>query len=73
MAERWRGDPLVVGGGSISGDVPVKLKKRPKAAPSLSETSAAYLAQLGQTADPGPDSEAGPGDGAGEAKVPTHG
>ena len=73
MAERWRGDPLVVGGGSISGDVPVKLKKRQKAAPSLSETSAAYLAQLGQTADPGPEPEPGPGDAAGEAKVPTHG
>jgi NADH-quinone oxidoreductase subunit B len=50
MAERWRGDPLVVGGGSITGEVPVKLKKRrqAKAAPTLSETSAAYLAEVAE-------------------------
>src|SRR5256885_12394237 len=36
MAERWRGDPLVVGGGSISGAVAVKVKKGPKAVPTLS-------------------------------------
>jgi NADH-quinone oxidoreductase B subunit len=64
MADRWRGDPLVVGGGSIAGGTPVKLKKRRKApaVASLSETSAAYLSEL-STDDDTPD----------EAKVPTHG
>jgi NADH-quinone oxidoreductase subunit B len=63
MADRWRGDPLVVGGGSIAGGVPVKLKKRHKApvVASLSETTAAYLAELGTDEPPA------------EAKVPTHG
>jgi NADH-quinone oxidoreductase B subunit len=63
MADRWRGDPLVVGGGTIPG-VPVKLKKRHKGAavPSLSDTTAAYLAEH-PTGDE-PDSV---------AKVPTHG
>jgi NADH-quinone oxidoreductase subunit B len=63
MADRWRGDPLVVGGGSISGGVPVKLKRRHKApvVASLSETTAAYLAEHGTDEPPV------------EAKVPTHG
>jgi NADH-quinone oxidoreductase B subunit len=63
MADRWRGDPLVVGGGSIAGGVPVKLKRRHKAPPvaSLSETTAAYLAEHGTDEPPA------------EAKVPTHG
>ena len=31
MADRWRGDPIVVGGGTIDGRKPVKLvKKRPR-------------------------------------------
>jgi NADH-quinone oxidoreductase B subunit len=64
MADRWRGDPLVVGGGSIAGGTPVKLKKRRKAAsaPTLSETTAAYLAELST----GDDAES-------VAKVPTNG
>jgi NADH-quinone oxidoreductase subunit B len=67
MADRWRGDPLVVGGGSLTGEVPVKIKKRRKAPPvaSLSETSAAYLAELAQPGQADPE--------AGEANVPTHG
>ncbi len=65
MAERWRGDPLVVGGGSIAGEVPVKVKKhrKPKVQPTLTETSAAYLAEVPPAEEPE----------AGEAKVPTHG
>ncbi|HEX3542031.1 MAG TPA: NADH-quinone oxidoreductase subunit B family protein [Acidimicrobiales bacterium] len=52
MADRWRGDPIVVGGGTIDGSTPVKLKSRrdaskavkAKARPTLEETTAAYLA-----------------------------
>jgi NADH-quinone oxidoreductase subunit B len=45
MADRWKGDPIVVGGGRPDGAVPVKLKKRRavKRAPTLAETSAAYV------------------------------
>jgi NADH-quinone oxidoreductase B subunit len=48
MPDRWRGDPIVVGGGSPDGSraAPVKLKKRRRAdrrVPTLAETSAAYL------------------------------
>ena len=43
---------MVVGGGSLSGEVPVKIKKRRKApaVASLAETSAAYVAELAATA-----------------------
>ena len=50
MADRWRGDPIVVGGGTIDGATPVKVisKRKAKAAaaarPTLEETTAAYLA-----------------------------
>jgi NADH-quinone oxidoreductase B subunit len=47
MAERWRGDPIVVGGGNLDGTgTAVKLKKRrhpERRVPTLAETSAAYL------------------------------
>jgi NADH-quinone oxidoreductase B subunit len=46
MADRWRGDPIVVGGGTIDGATPVKLSKRHRvkaARPTLSETTAAFL------------------------------
>jgi NADH-quinone oxidoreductase subunit B len=61
MADRWRGDPIVVGGGTIDGATPVKAPKsrRPKSRrPTLAETSAAYVAAHG-----GPDG----GDGSGAA------
>jgi NADH-quinone oxidoreductase subunit B len=47
MADRWRGDPIVVGGGTPDGAAPVKLKKRRagRAAPTLAETSAAFAHQ----------------------------
>jgi len=47
MADRWRGDPIVVGGGSIDGSTPVKIAKkhRPKVhRATLAETGAAYAA-----------------------------
>ena len=46
MADRWRGDPIVVGGGTIDGTTPVKLSKKHRvkpAPPTLSETTAHYL------------------------------
>jgi NADH-quinone oxidoreductase subunit B len=46
MADRWRGDPIVVGGGTIEGDTPVTMTKKRAAKrrrPTLSETSAAYF------------------------------
>ncbi len=47
MADRWRGDPIVVGGGTIDGQTPVKIGKKKvrhkTRTPSLSETSAAYV------------------------------
>ena len=46
MADRWRGDPIVVGGGTIDGTTPVKLSKKHRAratVPTLSETTAHYL------------------------------
>ena len=75
MADRWRGDPIVVGGGTIDGPATVKVTKKGAAKhrrPSLSETTAAYL-----ETHPGP-SEQGTADstatGAGaEEPVPTHG
>jgi NADH-quinone oxidoreductase subunit B len=59
MADRWRGDPIVVGGGRPDGSAPVKLKKRRpvKRAPTLAETSAAYVEhhpELKPTPEPGP-------------------
>jgi hypothetical protein len=47
MADRWRGDPIVVGGGTLDGAAPVKLRKRrgTKPAPTLAETSAAFIQQ----------------------------
>ena len=46
MADRWRGDPIVVGGGTVDGQTPVRRTRKgaPKRRrPTLSETSAAYL------------------------------
>jgi NADH-quinone oxidoreductase subunit B len=52
MAERWRGDPIVVGGGNLDGTgTAVKLKKRRhpgRRVPTLAETSAAYLEKQAQ-------------------------
>jgi NADH-quinone oxidoreductase subunit B len=85
MADRWRGDPIVVGGGSLSGDAPVKLRRRraPAQAPSLAETSAAYAARHPElsppegdgvpAADRGVDETAETGDSAGQSSVPTRG
>ena len=64
MPERWRGDPIVVGGGAPDGtgaaaSSQVKLKKRHRSqrrVPTLAETSAAYLekhaADAGAPGDP---------------------
>ncbi len=56
MAARWRGDPIVVGGGTIDGATPVKIEKKSRRkshdAPSLSETTAAYVASHPQAAGP---------------------
>jgi NADH-quinone oxidoreductase subunit B len=62
MADRWRGDPIVVGGGTIDGATPVKISKRKaaKAArPTLEETTAAYLAthEVPAAPTPGGDKE----------------
>jgi hypothetical protein len=46
MADRWRGDPIVVGGGAIGGATPVTMVRKPRVrrrGPTLSETTAAYL------------------------------
>ncbi len=58
MSDRWRGDPIVVGGGSPGGGTPVQVRKRRGArrAPTLAETSAAYAARH---APPPPAPEAG--------------
>jgi NADH-quinone oxidoreductase subunit B len=81
MADRWRGDPIVVGGGSLAGEAPVKVRRRRPAplVPSLTETSAAYAAR--QPEPPAPDDNGGQADGgageagdpAGESTVPTGG
>ena len=76
MAERWRGDPIVVGGGTIAGDVPVKLKKRrrrpahrhPDRDVGRPGPSWARRADPGGTS-PRPARATPPS----EAKVPTHG
>jgi NADH-quinone oxidoreductase subunit B len=58
MADRWRGDPIVVGGGTIDGATPVKLGRKQRRAtaashqPTLSETTAAYTASH---PDPAPE------------------
>jgi NADH-quinone oxidoreductase B subunit len=64
MADRWRGDPIVVGGGTIDGTTPVKIaKKKPhvkRRQPTLAETSAAYAKE--HAADSGADApEVAPG------------
>jgi NADH-quinone oxidoreductase subunit B len=47
MADRWRGDPIVVGGGTPEGPAPVKLKRRRggRPVPTRAETSAAFAHQ----------------------------
>ena len=60
MADRWRGDPIVVGGGSIDGSTPVKIQKkhRPKAhRATLAETTAAYAAAHTVPADAAPSDD----------------
>jgi NADH-quinone oxidoreductase subunit B len=66
MADRWRGDPIVVGGGQApDGGTPVKLgRRRGRRIATLDETSAA-------SAQPAPDDDEA-GTGAGE-KVPARG
>jgi NADH-quinone oxidoreductase subunit B len=87
MADRWKGDPIVVGGGSLSGDAPVKLRRRraPAPAPSLAETSAAYAARHPDLSRSPSEEEEGDGgraaggrvaeteDSAGPSTVPTSG
>ena len=76
MSERWRGDPIVVGGGSPEdGPVPVKMGRKGRAArrvPTLSETSAQHAQEeaSGQPEAPGDGSGEGSGTGA---KVPARG
>jgi len=80
MAARWKGDPIVVGGGRIDDSTPVKIDKksrrRASTRPTLSETTAAFVASHG---DAGPPAAAGGGagdPGAAEPepeKVPTRG
>jgi NADH-quinone oxidoreductase subunit B len=63
MAERWRGDPIVVGGGTPDGAAPVKLKKRRAghATPTLAETSAAFAQQHPELLSSTEDQSAGNG------------
>ena len=78
MAERWRGDPIVVGGGTIEGGPSTTVKMGPKRGhgrriATLTETSAALAADVGtqETAPPpADDGDAGAGTGA---KVPARG
>jgi NADH-quinone oxidoreductase subunit B len=76
MADRWRGDPIVVGGGTLEGGAtPLKLsrKKGSRRAPTLSETSAAYAKTAAATQDQASAEDKGDaGSGAG-AKVPARG
>jgi NADH-quinone oxidoreductase B subunit len=71
MSDRWRGDPIVVGGGRPEGtDAPVKMSRkrdRGRRVPTLSETSAAPA-----KAEPPEHDEGDAGSGA-VAKVPSHG
>jgi NADH-quinone oxidoreductase subunit B len=74
MAERWRGDPIVVGGGTIEGGpaTPVKLspkRGRGRRIATLTETSAA-LAQKGPAAPVEGEDDTGAGTAA---KVPARG
>jgi NADH-quinone oxidoreductase subunit B len=74
MAERWRGDPIVVGGGSIEGGAtPVKLvpkRHRGRQIATLSETSAAVAAAPEPETPPEDEGDAGAGTAA---KVPARG
>ena len=70
MSERWRGDPIVVGGGTPEGpNAPVKLvrKRRGRRVATLSETSASLAAAAAESAaaEPGgagPSDPSDPGD-----------
>ena len=66
MAERWRGDPIVVGGGSIDG--------RPRSSSKKPRRSRAAHRHADETAPPtGPSTPPAERRRAGEAKVPTRG
>lgn len=72
MADRWRGDPIVVGGGTPDGAAPVKLKKRRsgRATPTLAETSAAFAEQHPElVSSPGDDNGGNGGRPAEEPEV----
>jgi NADH-quinone oxidoreductase subunit B len=74
MADRWRGDPIVVGGGTIDGsEKPVKLGKKPRrktTRPSLSETTAAYDETHPGGSEPSGTSAPGPAAAPGEHTAP---
>jgi hypothetical protein len=76
MADRWRGDPIVVGGGQApDGGTPVKMGRRRggRRIATLEETSAAFSQATPADHDqkpPADDDEAGTGTGA---KVPARG
>jgi NADH-quinone oxidoreductase subunit B len=76
MADRWRGDPIVVGGGTLEGGAtPLKLsrKKGSRRVPTLSETSAAYAESAAAEQEvPSAEDKGDAGSGAG-AKVPARG
>jgi NADH-quinone oxidoreductase subunit B len=72
MADRWRGDPIVVGGGTPDGAAPVKLKKRRsgRSTPTLAETSAAFAEQHPELlSSPGDDNGGNGGRPAEEPEV----